>query len=165
MSLCSRPRINYRNLEICKMPHVSGCKCGTPRQRDTRDLSVTHIDGSPAFLPCRRQRCSCSRGSAIEIQYTVFQVIFQQMVKRRFKRLSAPTSRQQCQAETRLEQCDTGYPDGFGRLVIQPRYHCSVGYGAHQRAQYISIEDNRAILATQRLDPILQNVPQFVIPA
>jgi hypothetical protein len=25
------PRVNYRNFEICKMPHVSSCQAGVPR--------------------------------------------------------------------------------------------------------------------------------------
>ena len=35
-------QVGYRNLQIRKMPHVSGGKRDASRERDTRDLRVAH---------------------------------------------------------------------------------------------------------------------------
>ena len=44
----------------------------------------------PVFLPRGRQRRRFSRCGAVEIQHTVFQILFQQAGKRRFQRLPPP---------------------------------------------------------------------------
>jgi hypothetical protein len=41
------------------MPHISRCQGGVPRERDTRDLRVTHVCGTSGFLPCCGQRRRC----------------------------------------------------------------------------------------------------------
>src|ERR1043165_174620 len=74
-SLWRRPRINYGNLEIHKMPYVSCRECGSPRQHDTSDLGISHIHGSPSFLSCRCQGGGCSCRCAVEIQYPVIEVL------------------------------------------------------------------------------------------
>jgi hypothetical protein len=102
------------------MSYVSSRECGAPRQRDTSDLGITHIHRSAALLSCRCQGGSCSCRCAVEIQYAVFEILPEQIVKGSLKDLSAPACRQQCQAKTRLEQCDAGYPNGGGWLPVQP---------------------------------------------
>ena len=116
------------------MPHVSRCQGGVPRHHNARDLSIAHVYGLPHFRSCRSQQCCCIGRCAVEIQYTVFKIFTQQLVKSRFKRLSPPARRQQCQAKAGFEQSNARDPDGFGRLPVQPCHHCRLRSGAHQRA-------------------------------
>lgn len=51
LPILSFPGINYRHVQILKMPRVAGGKRGAPRQRNTRDLRVAHVHWSPGFLP------------------------------------------------------------------------------------------------------------------
>ena len=124
------------------MPHISGGKRGTPRERDTSYLRVAHVHRTPSFLPLSRQWCCFGRRSAVEIQHTVFQVLVQQAGKRRFQRLPSPACRQQRETEASFEQRDAGDPDGFGGLAVQPRHHGSLGCRAHQRRKHVGIEDD-----------------------
>ena len=85
------PRINDRNLKIGKMSDVSGRQCSVARQRNAGNLGVTHVHGSPTFLPRGCQRCRFGRRGAVEIQDTIFQVLPQESVKLQFESLPPPT--------------------------------------------------------------------------
>jgi hypothetical protein len=58
------------------MLHFSGSKRAVSRECDTRDLCVAHVHWTPGFLPFGRQLRSFTGRSGVEIQHTVFQILF-----------------------------------------------------------------------------------------
>ena len=114
------PRIDYVDLEICKMPRVARGQRRTPRQRDSCDLGIADINGPASSLPPRGQFGGFDGRPGVEIQNAILEILFEQARKCRCERCAPLPVRKQSEPETGLEQSDAGDPDRFGSLSIQP---------------------------------------------
>jgi len=105
-----RPWIDQRHLQVGEMPHVSGCERRPPRNRDPGDLRITHVYG---LADARSFGCQGGSRATVEVQHTMVQVRFQDLLESRLQRVPPPSIRQQCQAETRFQHRDARDPDRF----------------------------------------------------
>ena len=158
------------------MPDVSRCQSGMSRHHNARDLSVTHVYGLPHFPSCRGQQCCCSRRSAVEIQYTVFQIFVQHLVKGRFKRLSPPawgsnarpkrvSNKVMLVIQTDSAGCRSSHATtaGSGPACINALITLVSRIITAYRISPVGKPD-RATPGAPQSDPLWQNVPQCVTP-
>ncbi len=73
------PRIDYRYIEVAKVPDVSCRKRRVPRKRDPGDLGVAKVNGSPGFLALCRQDGGLDCSGAVEVENAVLEVLLQQL--------------------------------------------------------------------------------------
>jgi hypothetical protein len=149
------------------MPDVSRCQSGMSCHRNARYLSVTHVYGLPHFPSCGGQQCCRTRSCAVEIQYAVFQIFVQQLVKGRFKRLSPPAGGSNARPKRASNkvmlviQTDTTAGSGPARIgaLITLVSRIITAY----RISPVGKAD-RATRGAPQSDPLWQNVPQCVPP-
>jgi len=108
--LLTLPRIHHLGSQVGKVFDVSGCQLRSASDYNSCDLRVAHVDGSTIALSFSRETRGSFGCCAIEIQYSFLQILSQQLRERRFECLTASTTRQQRQAETRFEKCNACYP-------------------------------------------------------
>src|SRR5437773_1276924 len=88
------PRVYHRNAEVFEMANIARRERRAACQRNAGDLGVAHVHRSTGRLPFGGQPRGFDRGCAIEIQHPILEVLAEQLVERRFQRMTAATRRQ-----------------------------------------------------------------------
>ena len=74
-SLRAGLRIDQIDWQIVKMAQVACGECGAPRQYDSGDEGVADVDRTATPLASRGNLDSLTRGTGIELNYAVFQIV------------------------------------------------------------------------------------------
>src|SRR5262249_20330189 len=126
-------------IEVPKVASREGSFAG---DGDTGDLDVAQIDRTAGTPVLRSDATGELSGERIEGQHPVLEVLFERPGKGGLQKSSAPSSRQQLQAETDLEDGDRGRPDGFRRQTVEPPNDDRVRLAVHEGRDHVGIEED-----------------------